>query len=681
MESKLDFSTNRNRVLMALSILVFLLLLVPKEFIAYELDEKYVTVTFASCIMIVLAIVVKIDSNGRATGLVNTMILLLCSGVSFSIMQTSQEFVISDVEWTLFFAFNFFICAILLLAGYCLTGRFRFSIVFSLTVITIYAIVGFYVLTFRGEALLPMDILASATALSVADGFSFQFTGIIFLILLQYIAALSWASKTVSKARTPKKQLQIRLSVTLLCTFGVLLFVNGSPEEDLVSWNFSRFLNGYPFEIAAQTKLLNIKAPTGYDPSAVANIVNNDGQSQLIATTSDNFAFEIENSNTSSQLPQNPNIIIVMNETFSDLRLYRDFETNIPVMPFIDELRKQENVISGFVEVNVFGGGTCDSEYSILTGNSTAFLPASARPYQLYMEENAPSIAANLRLQGYSTYAIHPGVRSAWNRDVAYEKLGFDQYFSNEHFPQDNLVRDIYVGDDKTYEQIIHLYETKGDVPLFIHDVTIQNHCGYSEHSTNGLEDVRLMGLDNAYPDVEQYLSLLHRSDADFQKLIEYFENADEPTIILFFGDHQAQIDTAFYEELMGKPKSEWSAEEAALQYQVPYFIWANYDIDESSDDNTSIHSLSPKLLSQTGVNQSAYFNYLNRLSRSDAIITKSGALKSDGTRQPLKEAEKQNITIENYRKVLYNNMIDVKNRRNELYYVNESQPEPLKSF
>ena len=62
-----------------------------------------------------------------------------------------------------------------------------------------------------------------------------------------------------------------------------------------------------------------------------------------------------------------------MNETFADLNVVNHIKTNKEVMPFINSLK--ENTIKGHMLVSVFGGGTSNSEYEFLTGNSMAFLP------------------------------------------------------------------------------------------------------------------------------------------------------------------------------------------------------------------------------------------------------------------------------------------------------------------
>lgn len=71
-----------------------------------------------------------------------------------------------------------------------------------------------------------------------------------------------------------------------------------------------------------------------------------------------------------------PNIIVVMNESFSDLSVLGDFKTNEDYMPFLHSLQQgAENTVTGMLNVSVCGGNTADTEYEFLTGNTMAFLP------------------------------------------------------------------------------------------------------------------------------------------------------------------------------------------------------------------------------------------------------------------------------------------------------------------
>lgn len=81
----------------------------------------------------------------------------------------------------------------------------------------------------------------------------------------------------------------------------------------------------------------------------------------------------------------------------------------------------------------------------------------------------------------------------------------------------------------------------------------------------------------------EQYIALAQASDDALEELIGYYSQVEEPTLIVFFGDHQPPLKNAFYEELYGKKLSERTTAEVLQQYAVPFFLWANYDIPEQN--------------------------------------------------------------------------------------------------
>ena len=90
-----------------------------------------------------------------------------------------------------------------------------------------------------------------------------------------------------------------------------------------------------------------------------------------------------------------------------------------------------------------------------------------------------------------------------------------------------------------------------------------------------------MLGLN--YPDVDQYLSLVHESDAALEYLINYFEHVDEPVEIVFFGDHQPSLSASFYPYLNGKGLSGLTTDELQALYTVPFFIWTNYESGEEA--------------------------------------------------------------------------------------------------
>ena len=74
------------------------------------------------------------------------------------------------------------------------------------------------------------------------------------------------------------------------------------------------------------------------------------------------------------------------------------------------------------------------------------------------------------------------------------------------------------------------------------------------------------------------------------KELISYFEQCDEKTVILMFGDHQPNVETGFLESLYGKDYDSLSEEELSRRYITPFVLWANYDSEEERGVQISAH-------------------------------------------------------------------------------------------
>ncbi|MFR9101099.1 MAG: LTA synthase family protein, partial [Anaerostipes hadrus] len=233
-------------------------------------------------------------------------------------------------------------------------------------------------------------------------------------------------------------------------------------------------------------------------------------------------------------LKQKPNVVVIMNETFSDLNVVNKIKTNKEVMPFINSLK--DNTIKGHMLVSVFGGGTSNSEYEFLTGNSVSALPLNGNAYTQFVKHKVPSLASQLKEQGYDTLAFHPYKAHGWNRDTVYPLLGFDQFLDETCMnPNGEKFRGWY-SDSEDYNKIIDIFnKKKAGQPLFLFNVTIQNHGGYLIADKNFKEEIKIKD-EKATDTANRYLSLIHESDRAFEKIINYFKNQKEPTIVVMFG-------------------------------------------------------------------------------------------------------------------------------------------------
>ena len=167
------------------------------------------------------------------------------------------------------------------------------------------------------------------------------------------------------------------------------------------------------------------------------------------------------------------------------------------------------------------------------------YFPVNAVPYY-YIEDSIPTLETTLEDQGYGGLeAFHPGKPSSYDRVNVYPRLGFKKYFFK------NDVKDpVYVGnfisDKSDYEYVISRYEkyrkTGSKKPYFMFNVTIQNHREYNRSKKiNDPIKIKSDGLEDTKAEI--YLSMIRMSNDTLKKLIAYFKNVKEPTVVVLYGD------------------------------------------------------------------------------------------------------------------------------------------------
>ena len=358
---------------------------------------------------------------------------------------------------------------------------------------------------------------------------------------------------------------------------------------------------------------------------------------------------------------KNPTIIVIMNESFSDLSVLGNLETNQPVTPFMDSLYK--NTIKGYALSSVYGAKTPNSEWEYMTGNSMAFLPEGSVVYQQYIDDQPTSIVSTLKNNGYTCVAMHPYYSTGWSRNKVYPKLGFDETHFMDDFDETNILRE-YITDQELYDGIIDRYENrKNNEKLYIMGITMQNHGGYGTRYDNFDQEVYKLG--DSYTDGNQYLSLIHESDKAFKNLITYFQNVDDPVEIVFFGDHQPGLYSEFIKLINGKGTSGLSEDEIEKLYTVPFYIWTNYETEAKTVDITSLNYLSTMTLERANIDLPAYNQFLaDMMEVVPAINSRGYYSKTAGGFLHIDEASGEEAEwIKNYNILQYNSMFDEKNK------------------
>ena len=161
----------------------------------------------------------------------------------------------------------------------------------------------------------------------------------------------------------------------------------------------------------------------------------------------------------------------------------------------------------------------------------------------------------------------------------------------------------------------------------------------------------------------------MKKSDEALEALITYYAQVEEPTMVVFFGDHQPALTNAFYEVLYGKKLSERTTQEVLQQYAVPFFIWTNYDIEERENVIISPNYLGVLTAQMAGLPLTGYMNFLAQMYEEIPAITPVGMITKDGSyvlREELNKEQKRWIDI--YEVFNYCGMTDLFERARDFF-------------
>lgn len=556
------------------------------------------------------------------------------------ILQSVTIFTVSSERILL----NMGLFLILQLTALIITGNIRLSMIVGLTVPLLFTLINAYVYLLRGNALTPSDFLSIKTAANVVAQYNFAPTiTMIYAISLAAILILGLFSLPDIQKITGIAARILQILLLIICIVSVAA---GCSRLKVFHWTDSgSTYNGYILNFILQIKETFVKEPDNYNSETIASLELRYPRDAGVPS-----------------LQTKPDILVIMDESFADFSVFVNGPSaNSEITPFINSL--QYNVVRGYAYASVFGGSTSNSEYEFLTGNTMAFLPYGAIAYQQFFQADTNTIISYLKGKGYQCVAMHPFLSKGWMRDTIYPAMGFDKTIFLEDFPQKNLVRE-YVGDQEMFEEIIKVHQQQDEnTPLFLFGVTMQNHGGYTYEGPNYEKTITLEGYSRNYPEAEQYMSLIHETDKAVKYLIEYYESIERDVVIVFFGDHMPNVETAFYEELNGGAFD--TLDEQMQKQMVPFFIWTNYDIEEKNVPCSSINYLSTYVLEAAGIPLPPYQQFLKETESQIPAINAYGyySLEKQGFAELEEASGTEREAIHAYEILQYNDIFDEENR------------------
>ncbi len=539
---------------------------------------------------------------------------------SFFLMETFHHNPFANMNIRVIFL-NIIIFMAVAMLLWMITGSRKWALRTETVIALIIGVADYYVIKFRGTPILPWDVYSVKTAASVSADYNYALEWQAVLSVLAFIGLLVLESLG-EDTRLDRRYWVIRISgaaCAMLLLVGEYQMLK-SPEFISRMWIYDKLFtpyamikrDGIALAFMLELQYMEVDKPAGY----VAHEVEDAYES-------------LTTESTNSEEKKQPNVIVIMNEAFSDPAVLGDFETNEDYLPFIHSLQEgNENTITGTMNVSVVGGNTANTEFEFLTGSTMAFLPDGSIPYQQYIDDSTDSIASHLNSMGYNTIAMHPYNAGGWERNEVYPYLGFETFYSLKNFSGVTKVRD-YVSDDSCVDRIIKEFERAED-PLFLFNVTMQNHSSYTAKYDNFTPDIKVDGSESFQ--LSNYLSLVRLSDAALERLINYFSQVEEDTVVVFFGDHQP-TDSVVRDiwKLNGVDPDDLTEEQECLRYQVPFVVWANYDIEEQTGVMTSANFLGAQVFDWCNIPMSGYQEYLINLSREYTAITARTAINKKG--------------------------------------------------
>ena len=526
-----------------------------------------------------------------------------------------------------------------------------------------FGIANYFVVESRGQPILPWDIQGVGTAMTVFRGYAYRPTPVMTLAAMGFLLAVAVSVK-LTTGEKPSKRFRVTergVALGMASALFIMLFpmnIMAGMGISVWAWNqkSSSEMTGITAGFFANCQFLMVDKPAGYSSAQVKEVSEEVSQ--------------LEDPEPVGDPQELPTIIAIMNESFTDLGAVGEGNVTFSQdnLPFLHSLQESGDVVWGTAYSSVYGGNTCNSEYEFLTGNTTAFLPVGSKPYQQYLDEKQTSLVSLLGdTYGYECVAVHPGDHSAWQRDEAYPALGFDEFIDVDRFDVHRRLEHGLTSDRSSYDQVIYEYEHRDkEKPLFLFNVTIQNHGGYDDEDYP--TTVQVEQAPGEYPQTEQYLSLTKKSDQALEYLIDYFSQQEEPVVILFFGDHWPNLEPEFLSMLLGQDSENLSFENIMREYQVPFFIWANYDLEGEEIEAVSLNYLSGLLLRAAGLEGTDYTNYLEDLRQTLPVITAVGMLDQEGNWYKNGDATPYDDLLNEYNILEYNNAFGGNGKRMETF-------------
>ena len=494
-------------------------------------------------------------------------LIITCISFCYTNYILDKAMIVSYFE-PLLFIMNFIPIFLIVLLISIISKRIHIAYLLTSLIIIIFGIANQTKILYRDDIVKFEDITLLKEAMTMSTRYDIVIKWYTVMFIIFSIIIFFLLKRFVNKYKyNIKKQIVLVLSILVI---GLLSYNTLYKSEDIYNkvgnqslinqWITTRQyqIRGliYPFIYTIEDFV--DKEPDEYNEDKVKEIINN-------------YVYE------DIDKDKKVNVIAIMLEAYNDFSKFGVINFNENIYEKFHEI--QDKSINGSLITTVFGGGTVETERNFLTGYiDFPNFRKKTNSYVWYFKE-----------QGYRTEAMHPIFGAFYNRASINPNLGFDDYYYYEN--KFNSVSSDFLDDYDFFDYIIEGYENskKDNVPYFNFSVTYQNHGPYYGESYAGKEYFfENNGYDEeGYNIINEYFSGIRKTNIALEKLINYFETEEEPTIIILFGDHNPFLgnDDLAYKTL-GINMSLDNLEGFKNYYETPYVIYGNNSAKKMFDND-----------------------------------------------------------------------------------------------
>ncbi|WP_346349747.1 LTA synthase family protein [Lactococcus petauri] len=272
-------------------------------------------------------------------------------------------------------------------------------------------------------------------------------------------------------------------------------------------------------------------------------------------------------------------VITVLSESLADPKSFSGISWKEDPMP---NFRKLQNASGGYLQSTMFGGGTTNVEFSVLTGFNYSFFNQQINAFD-YLNQNTDKNQSIAQYKNDSI-AVHTHLKAGYHRDEVLPNLGFSKFIGREELlKMENKNSAIYyaegyLSDYTLFEQILNELSSSTEKNLLVHGLSMQNHYPYTEDLKGKLEnkDVLISGnnLNAEQKQLALYARGVKKTDEALGTFIQSLEALDRNVTVIMYGDHYPALDNSVYMKYPVK-----SDENKLINdHSTPYFVWKNHN-------------------------------------------------------------------------------------------------------